>query len=372
MLAASRDGILRFTDQLGNEFSGAVSSALSAKDASRILQYYARVEKPTWGFFESLSTYPANEDALPDPTLAPGVDPVGSPAIALQSTGNYDIFVRGTNQNIYWKPFRNDVAGAWSSIGCCFDSDPGAVSWSNGRIHVAATVAGTGLLAMANFHSDMWSTWSFIPGAPSGGIAASQDGGRIGPGLASRGHGMLDVFVAGPNAMSTASYANGSWGAWSVLSTSYRYRTDARPAAVALDSTRVRLAANLAGRLYEPLVTYSGSTPSFSVGSQQGTMAAYTPAAIARRDSTTAPYRVLITNLEGRISHRFSNGTWRDIGGIPLAGTGPAAVGFDQYGALIVMTGEEQRGCVTNCVAGFSPNPGGVIQSGGVWLRQFE
>jgi hypothetical protein len=100
-------------------------------------------------------------------------------------------------------------------------------------------------------------------------------------------------------------------------------------------------------------------------------MAHDTPPTLTRRANPENPYRVLITNTEGRVSHRFAEGGWLDIGGIPKPGSGPAAVGTGPYGALILMNGEDAKGCIHSCDAG-APRPDTVIQPGGLWLRKFQ
>jgi hypothetical protein len=104
----------------------------------------------------------------------------------------------------------------------------------------------------------------------------------------------------------------------------------------------------------------------------RATMASQSPPALTKRDDAANPYRVLITTADGRIAHRFANGGWRDIGGIPMPGTGPSAVASGDFSAYIVMNGEDAKGCVTSCVPGDSPWPDTVARVGGLWLRRFE
>jgi hypothetical protein len=80
------------------------------------------------------------------------VQAVGTPAVAHQSVGNYDVFVRGSDRHLYWKSFRRtwlpfepepvNTVSAWTSIGCCFGSDPSALSRGDGQIDVGALICG--------------------------------------------------------------------------------------------------------------------------------------------------------------------------------------------------------------------------------------
>ena len=189
--------------------------------------------------------------------------------------------------------------------------------------------------------------------------------------------------------LAVTTWSNGNWEAWRTLGTGYN--VTARPAAIALSAATVKLAVNERGMyLYEGALNFAPLVPSFGLY-RTAIMAEGTPPALAKRDSQSSPYRVFITNAHGRISHRFSDDTiWRDIGGIPKPGTGPAAVaGAGRFSAYIVMNGEDAKGCDAGCardpnnsnnfaldpVTGDSlvPRPyGEVIRPGGLWLRYFE
>jgi hypothetical protein len=166
-------------------------------------------------------------------------------------------------------------------------------------------------------------------------------------------------------------WSEGAWGAWHTLGAGYD--VTARPAAVALSPTEVRLAVNEGDvHLYEPLATFSESPPSFTLGLATATTAPRAAPSLASRGGGVTPYRVLIANTQGRISHRVGPGTWRDIGGIPKPGTGITVVATGAFTFMALINGEEATGCNLSCAAN-SPWPGGVsIQSGGLWLRHLN
>jgi hypothetical protein len=378
------------TDRMGNYFGrynldeGNQPVLVSKRDKSRLLQYYAWSLYGTWWFFESLSTPPTNPDGLPNPYLAGdsavgGIWAVGTPAIAFQSPGNFDIFAPGSDRNLYWKSFRKSKPGDWVSLGCCFGSDPSAVSPKNGEIYVVAIGAETGKLIYKHFEGGQWGRATYVlDGYPTDGIKKASCcctntaycPEYIGPAIASRDRDSLDVFVVRSDGLLAATtLSDGEWTAWRTLGSGYN--VTARPAAVALSETTVKLAFNERGMyLYEGALTFAPAVPSFGVY-RSAVMAYQTPPALTKRDDPNNPYRVLITNADGRISHRFATGSWRDIGGIPKPGTGPSAVATSSYGAHIVINGEDATGCTVGCNC-CSSTPNQVIQPGGLWLREFE
>lgn len=382
------------TDQKENSFGrqnldrGPTPAYISARDKSRLLQYYAWKRNQNWGFFKSLSYKPQHDpDALPNPYLAEGVEAVGTPAIAYQSPGNYDIFAHGSDNRLYWKMYRmvNNIPFSfvgWRSIGCCFGSDPSAISRGEGQIDIVAVGAASGKLIHKHYENGEWGSAVYVQGGyPTGGIKQAAEGRHIGPAVASRGADSLDVFVVRSDGrLAFTTLNNGVWTKWLTLGDGYN--VTARPAAIALSTTQVRLAINESDdNLYEPLLR-SDALPFFSLGTVKATTAYQTPPALTKRDDQTHPYRVLITNADGRISHRFADDTiWRDIGGIPKPGTGPSAVAAGRFSAYIVMTGEDAKGCTAGCARDrdsgdidpdLVPNPNEVIQPGGLWLRHFE
>jgi hypothetical protein len=250
-----------FGDYFANILDKTVQGpVVSQRDRSRVLQYYANERYPNWGLFKPTGDEPQDPDALPNPYLANGVEAVGTPSIAYQSPGNYDLFARGSDDHIYWKLFRRvgslPVTTGWRSIGCCFRSDPSAVSRSVDRIDVVA-VSGAGNLRRIKYIDGVWSASLTIRGGhPVAGLKQNANGDYVGAAIASRGADLLDVFaVDGDGLLAVTTWSAGNWGEWHTLGA--RYDVTARPAAVALSATDVRLAINEADvHLYEPLVTF--------------------------------------------------------------------------------------------------------------------
>jgi hypothetical protein len=363
--------------------TGIDGDQVSARDTSRILQYYARDAQPNWGFFESLNTPPGPlaHDSLPNPYLPGHIRPVGTPTIAYQSSGNFDVFVRGADNFLYWKSFRRhwlpfepqpvDEVSAWTSLGWQISSDPSAVSRAPDRIDVAA-VNSRGELQRLKYVEGVWEAPLTIRGgSPVGGLKLETDGGYVGPAIASRASDLLDVFVVRADGrLAVTTWADGNWGAWRNLGQGYN--VTARPAGVAVSATAVRLALNESNvNLYEPFVTFAPDPLGFLLGPATAVTARRAAPAIASRASVGQPYRVLIQTAENRIAHKFAGGGWRDIGGIPTPDSGVSAATTGPFSALIVMNGEEATACVRTCLAA-QPNPGTAIQPGGVWLREFR
>lgn len=381
---------IRFRDYRGNTFRrwesdyGYAAQGVSDLDISRILQYYAYEHRSNWGFFTPLSTgYDdhSNPDALPNPYLAEDVEAVGTPAISYQGPGNYDIFVLGSDHQLYWKRFQGDEADEWVPMGCCIGSEPAAYSRNNGEIDLLAVEYITGRLFYNHFEAGAWAGWELVlDGYPPGRIKAGTTTKYIGPAATARSVDLLDVLVVREDGLlSLTTLEDGNWSDWHTLGEGYD--VTARPAAIAMPPDQIQLAINESvDELYEPLVTFTPEGPEFVLGELKGYTADSTPPALARRrEDPFNPYRVLITNQDDHISHRFTLGRWRDIGGVPLEGTGPSAVTMGPYSALIVMNGEDAWSCRTNCFTVPSPpgdpNPGlgpGEIQPGGLWLRVFD
>lgn len=263
----------------------------------------------------------------------------------------------------------------WRSIGCCFRSDPSAVSRSVDRIDVVA-VSGSGDLRRIKYIDGTWSAPLTIRGGhPVAGIKQNADEDYIGPAVASRGADLLDVFVVDRDGLLAATtWSAGNWGPWQTLGVGYV--VTARPAAVALSATDVRLAINVSNvHLYEPLVTFPSPVPSFDLGEATATTASQTAPTLTTRNGQVDRYRVLIVNSQGRISHRLASGSWRDIGGIPLGRTGVSAVATGDFTFMALMNGEEATGCDLSCstVPFETLRPDGqVIQAGGLWIRHFN
>lgn len=376
-------GALRFADALGNQFCR--GEQISPRDASRVIQYYAKLRFAKWGFFRSLSEGPEpGTDNLSNPFLAPNVSAVGSPAITYRDNANYDLFVRGSDNHLYWwnsiRAFGLLLVGGenhagWQSLGCCIGSEPAAIATGDGGLDVAFIGANSGKLMRSHWNGSNWGPWNYVQGGfPEGGLKRDANGNTIGPALTSTGSGELDVFVVQNNGRLASSHLrNGTWSPWQTDVYDGNYLVAARPAAVALSDQTIQLAINNGGAwLFEPVVTMRAGAPvSFELGVVQRVIDLGSSPALTKRDNANSPYRVLVVTMNGWLAHRFADSNeWIPIGGLVLPGSGPAAVQSGPFGAFIAINGEDAVGCDATCQGGAMQ--GQFIQPGGLWLREFE
>lgn len=376
-------GELRWRDRLGNAFLGetwiapARDTVVSTRDISRVLQFYARQRNPAWGFFNALSPPPPpvagvdSSDFLPDPYLkrSPLVSAVGTPAVAAQTSSATDVFARGSDGHLYWKAVRGNVQYSWQSIGCCFASDPAAISRAVNRLDVFA-VDTAGDVQRLKYINGVWAAPLTIRGGhPSGGLRRFPGGPYFGPAVASRAASSLDLFVVEADGLlAVSSWVNENWSAWTTLGGGYE--VTARPAAVAVTPTRVQLAVNLdTDGLFLPVVTDLPDFPRWRLGSKVAAMAEGTAPALSRFGTSV---RTFIVNPQGRVSEWHPGAQWQDIGGLAAPSTGLSAATRALTGWELVMNGEDATGCSAFCLPGESPNAGDVIQPGGIWLRSAD
>jgi hypothetical protein len=276
---------------------------------------------------------------------------------------------------MYWKHFPQpppyfNVGAAWVSLGCCAGSEPAAVSRASDQIDLFFIGATSGKLIRIAYRHDTWHDWHFVDdGEPSAGIKTTVNG-FIGPAVTASTPDSFDVFVVRRDGrLALKSFGDGAWRAWRTLG--QNYNVTARPAAVALHPNQIQLAINESTvNLFEPSLQFLPFA--FTLGNLTGIVARGTPPALAKRDDIENRYRVIAVNSSGRLSHRFQHGAWRDIGGIPMPGTGAGVVSVGEFGAYIVINGDEVVGCNDACVAG-GPATGGVsVQPSGLWMRIFR
>lgn len=86
---------------------------------------------------------------------------VGSPASCSQGTNTYDLFIRGTDNALWWRHWTSTTGwSAWQSLGGIITSSPGAASSGSGRLTVAAR--GTDGALWRRFTTDggtIWAPW---------------------------------------------------------------------------------------------------------------------------------------------------------------------------------------------------------------------
>lgn len=136
---------------------------------------------------------------------SPNGGATSDPSAVSWGQNRIDVFVRG-GDNALWHRAYNGSWGVWESLGGYLTSAPDAASWSWGDLEVFVR-GGDNKLYQKRFTNGVWSGWIGDAGAPSGGANSA-------PGVVSWGSGRIDLFVrGGDNALWHRAYFNG-WGAW--------------------------------------------------------------------------------------------------------------------------------------------------------------
>jgi hypothetical protein len=137
-----------------------------------------------------------------------GWEPLGGvlasgPAVASWGTGRLDVFVRGTDNQLWHKWWDGTHWLGWEPLGGVLASGPAVASWGTNRLDV--TVEGT--------DKGVWHKWwdgAGWSGWESQGGQASGD-----PAMSSWGTGRLDVFIANPDGtLGHRWYDGGQWTGW--------------------------------------------------------------------------------------------------------------------------------------------------------------
>lgn len=137
----------------------------------------------------------------------------GSPAVAqVPGSPRTDVFVRGSDGNVYWTSMQGPAFGPWTGLGSPpvlfgFQGAPAAVSWAPGRLDLF--VRGTDNRLWQRFSENGGSSWSgwFQP-VPDGVLASD-------PVAVSWAPGRLDIFVMGTDGQVWQRFYEGSWNhAW--------------------------------------------------------------------------------------------------------------------------------------------------------------
>jgi hypothetical protein len=135
---------------------------------------------------------------------------ISDPSAVSQATNLVDVFVIGTDHGIWHRARNGSAWSAWENsagAGGYATSSPEVSSWGPGRLDLI--VRGTDAqLWHRSWNGTVWSAWD-----PAGGVATSD------PGLVASGSGRIDVFVRGTdNALwHRSGNGAGSWGPWESL-----------------------------------------------------------------------------------------------------------------------------------------------------------
>jgi putative pyrroloquinoline-quinone binding quinoprotein len=125
------------------------------------------------------------------------------PDASSSSTTRTDVFVRGTDNQLWYRTWNGTTWGPWTPLGGILTSDPSAVSGGANSIDVFVRGTDNGIWHR-HFDGTMWAPWD-----PVGGIATSA------PDAASWAVGRLDVIVRGTdNGLWHRAWNGTSWGAW--------------------------------------------------------------------------------------------------------------------------------------------------------------
>jgi murein DD-endopeptidase MepM/ murein hydrolase activator NlpD len=145
------------------------------------------------------------------PLAATSWEPLGgvlsaSPAAATTAVGRLNVFIRGSDLQLWQRSYGPTGWSSWQPLGGILDSQPTAVSQGNGKIDVFIRGTDQQLWHRA-FDGSRWLGWE-----PLGGILGSA------PAAVSRGPGRLDVFVRGTDdQLWHLWFDRGSWGQWEAL-----------------------------------------------------------------------------------------------------------------------------------------------------------
>jgi Astacin (Peptidase family M12A) len=157
---------------------------------SRSGTIYIKTFSSAWGTWQSLG--------------APASTPSSAPAIASWGTNRLDVFVRGADNQLYWKKCTascNGAGGTWSAWqaikGGTFKGKPTVVSRASGYLDVFVHGMDDRLWGIESIN-DVWSGW-YLVNVPTGGTlkwdANCPD--CSSPAAGSRGSGTIDVMVRG-------------------------------------------------------------------------------------------------------------------------------------------------------------------------------
>jgi len=125
------------------------------------------------------------------------------PTIASRGVGRLDAFMLGTDNNVYVKNYANGAWGPWGNLGApagvTLVSSPDAVSSDANNVSVVARASDSKFYILTWTATSGWSSWNPLPGVFS----------NYGPGVSSRGPGILEVFGTG-----TDNQASHTWQSW--------------------------------------------------------------------------------------------------------------------------------------------------------------
>jgi C1A family cysteine protease len=235
-----------------------------------------------------------------------GAPVAGAPAVTAQNANSLDLFVRGTDNALWYKYWTGTTWTAATSLGGVLTSSPAATSPGNGTIDVFVRGSNGALYQKTTTNGgSSWSNWSSLGGQLASGT---------GPAADARGPNSLDVFVQGTdNALWYTHWNGATWSAWKSLGGTLT----SSPAATSPGNGTIDVFVRGSnGALYQKTTTNGGSSWS-NWSSLGGQLASGTgPAADARGPNSLD---VFVQGTDNALWYTHWNGAtwsaWKSLGG---------------------------------------------------------
>jgi len=242
---------------------------------------------------------------------------VGAPAVCSQAANSLDLFVRGTDNALWWAHVANGQWSAWQSLGGKLTADPAAVYlYDVGEMHVFVRGGDGALWWKFTWNGGTsWSAWSKVGGQllPDTGPSAICLGMR------------MDIYVTGMDHslwQKTVTY-NGETSTWSYWRSFGGYLTSS-PAAQSFADTIDVLARGGDGALWDKLTRDNGASWAwYKIGG--GLLAGTGPT------SGAGVFRFFVTGNNHALYYMQWGGTqgWQSLGGYLTSSPAAASHSFN-------------------------------------------
>ena len=209
-------GIANATIQLQKNVSGTWTNVAGNINTTTVTgAYRISTSEPTASTYQYRTTYAGNAtyknatSNVVSVNVTPQITPASSPAVTAQNANSLDLFVRGSDNALWYKYWTGTTWTVATSLGGNLTSAPAATSPAAGTIDVFVRGTNGGLYETTTANNGTsWSGW-----IPLGGQLAS----GTGPAADARGPNSLDVFVQGTDHVLYYTHWNGAWSAWKSL-----------------------------------------------------------------------------------------------------------------------------------------------------------
>jgi hypothetical protein len=235
------------------------------------------------------------------------IAPASSPAVSAQDANSLGLFVRGSDNALWYKYWNGVTWSVSKSLGGALTSSPAATSPGNGLIDVFVRGTDGAIWQRTSTNGGgSWSGWTSLGGQiPTGTV----------PSVCSWGAGRLDLFVKGTDgALWYKWYTGTSWSGWQSLGGKL---TSSAAAATAPGSSRIDVFVRGSdGAIWQRTTTNSGSSWSgwTSLGGQipTGTVPSVCSWGAGRLD-------LFVKGTDGALWYKWYTGTswsgWQSLGG---------------------------------------------------------